>query len=265
MKNTLLLGLILMAFIGEAQIKRVSVRMSAGYPVMKDVVSDQNLVLMSPWYMGTSGSGSISNSVTRSIRTRFDEKMGLEFAGAFDYEISPKFFLSTGLGVSYLHFKKNYSLETSGPSSGTGLMSYYVPQQSTNRSVFGNGDTNTDGATLLYSTNEMGTTNLLYIQVPLLAGISLKKQKLFLRAGTTLAYSAYSSEIKVDANGEDYKDTNSDNLKNLIVNGTINATYYFSKKIGAEVSLNRSLNSLYKSDKINYTTISLGITYALSL
>ncbi len=279
MKNIVLLALMLLGFASEAQIKRYSFRVAANYPLIKDVTTSDVMTLTTPWYMGTSGSNPINYTAETTIRQSFNGRMGFDASGNIDYAVSKKFFLTTGLTISYLRFKQIITIEGLGTSqslteipaiSGGIIGDFYG--SITFRNTGGN--IVTQPAQLTQS-DKLGETTTLYLQTPVLVGVSLLKDKLLIRGGVTFSFLLNATRYKSQSsyNGtafvsSDYKDNTKEGYTDVMASGTVQATYLITKRIGVDFSFNKYFTSIYsntdQSKKAKYNVLSLGLSYNLS-
>jgi hypothetical protein len=121
--------------------------------------------------------------------------------------------------------------------------------------------------------DNLGKTDLVYVHVPLMAGISLLKDKLLVRAGTTLSTLVYASEYESRYNASDnvfyeYRSTGKENYNQLLAGVTLNATYYIIPGLGIDISANKSLTPIYdldddETEKAKMTLLSLGLCYSI--
>src|SRR5688572_17296984 len=111
MKKSLLLAFIFVGFVSEAQIKRYSFKVAANYPLIEDVKTSHDIatgVPTSPWY------GYQTSKVKASVKQTFESHMGFDASGNIDYSFSNRFFITTGLSVSYLRYKQKVTIEDLG-------------------------------------------------------------------------------------------------------------------------------------------------------
>lgn len=278
MKNTVLLALMLLGFASEAQIKHYSFKVAANYPLIKDVTTSDVMTLTQPWYMGTSGSNSIIYTARTTIRQSFNEHMGIDASGNIDYAVSKKFFLTTGLTVSYLRFKQIITIESLGTSQSlteipaTGSITGHPYGSITFHDTEGKIVTQ---PALLTQSDKLGETTTLYLQTPVLVGVSLLKDKLLIRGGATFSFllnaTSYKSQSSYDGTAfvlSDYKDNTKEGYTDVMSSGTVQATYLITKRIGVDFSFNKYFTSIYsnndQSKKAKYNVLSLGLNYHLS-
>ena len=102
MKKFLILGGFLIVITGQAQIKNLSIQAGLNYPLIKDVERDHEItnLLILP------SSGFNSTVITAGVKESFSSKLGFQLGGQFDYDVSRKFFLTSGVSVSYVRFQR---------------------------------------------------------------------------------------------------------------------------------------------------------------
>lgn len=267
MRNTLLLLFILTSLVVNAQIKRIVLKAGANRPFINDVSNTFTFVSVMPTPFGYSNSVSVS-----TYHEHYDEKIGADIGGSIDYTIWRKLFVGTGLSVSYNRFQRDGMIAgldnfASGntvlypTTSGTPIGSFYGPIVDPRFTV-------PQG-----KMDNLGKTDLVYAQVPLMAGISLFKDKLMVRAGTTLLTLVYASEYESRYSASDnvfyeHRSTSKDKYNRVLAGVTLNATYYIISGLGIDISANKSLTPIYDLDddgteKAKMTLLSLGLCYSI--
>src|SRR5688572_2108961 len=198
MKRSLLLFCMLSAWAAQAQVKNFSFKAGVNYPVIPTKTMETQIKTL-----GTPGYEGFSFINVGSISLSHESKPGIDLGGAVDYSISRKFFISTGLNLSYLRFKKRVKIERLGsddvfdgdfnPSTtvGTPMGSFYgsIIYRDANGNVVvdENGQPRTQ-ITSLRSTDDHGKTSTLYLQVPVLVGTTFFHHKLIVRGGISVSY-----------------------------------------------------------------------------
>ena len=263
MKNTLLLALIFISFISEGQIKRISLRGGANYTSIENTFVHEDAIMIAPQYTGPDGFQ--ADWVEAVFGQTFDSRAGAEFGAIFDCTIKGRFLVTTGLSMSLIRFQKKYpaiAMRTGGP---TGFLHSYVPKNSYYGEVYPSPYFYDVGPYMFFYDNEKtGETSIASVQVPVLLGVSLLKNKLLIHAGGTISLVAYSSEYKVKFNGDDFREKNPENISKVFTSATANITYMVTKKLGIDLTGNYSLQSIYKNAAVKTTVYSLGVSYSLS-
>lgn len=262
---------ILTSLAAHAQVKRITVKAGANRPFINDVTNTYTLVSVIPSPLG------YGNALTvATFNERYDEKIGADLAGSIDYTVWRKFFVSTGLGVNYTRFKRDGAV-VGLDDFASGNLGFY---SSTNPVKTGMPFGSIYGTTLeprltvsQEKLNNLGKTDLVYVHVPLMAGVSLLKDRFVVRAGTTLSTLVYASEYEARYNASNnllYEDrsTSKEKYNRLLAGITLNATYYVIPGLGIDVSANKSLTPIYDLDddgteKAKMTLLSLGLCYSI--
>lgn len=267
MRNTLLLFFILTSLAANAQVKRITLKAGANRPFINDVTNTFTLVSTNPSPLGN------GNAITvATFNERYDEKIGADFSGSMDYTVWRKVFVSTGLGVNYNRFKRDGMIVGLDDFASGNFGSYPIKSGVPIGSIYGT--TLEPRLTIPQGKmNNLGKTDLVYIHLPLMAGISLLKDKLLVRAGTTLSTLVYASEYESRYNASDnslyeHRSTSKEKYNQLLAGVTLNATYYIIPGLGIDISANKSLTPIYDLDdegteKAKMTLLSLGLCYAI--
>ncbi|MFD0999389.1 outer membrane beta-barrel protein [Ohtaekwangia kribbensis] len=271
MRNTLLLFFILTSLAVNAQVKRIVLKAGANRPFINDVTNTFTMVSVIPSPLG------YGNAITvATFNERYDEKIGADLAGSIDYTIWRKFFVSTGLGVNYTRFKRDGAVvgldDFANGNLGFYSSTYPIKTGVPIGSIYG--PTVDPRFTVSQGKlDNLGKTDLVYVQIPLMAGISLLQDKLMVRAGTTLSTLVYASEYESRYSASDnvfyeQRSTSKEKYNQLLAGITLNATYYIMPGLGIDVSANKSLTPIYDLDddgteKAKMTLLSLGLCYSI--
>ena len=279
MKKPLLLAFILIAFISEAQIQRYSFKAAANYPFIPDVKTSQDLAVGIPVSAGYG-----SYTVKATLKQTFESHVGFDVSGNVDYSVSNKFFITTGLSVSYLRFKQSFTVEDLGNAEaplefpvveGVGVPFGSIYGDIIFRDADGNASPTPTSPGLIKMSDKVGETTTLYLQAPVLAGTSLVKGKLLIRAGATFSVllnaTTYSSEITRNGTNlsvKDVKNNTREGYNEVLASATVQATYLVTKRIGIDLMANKYLSPIYsdsdQENKAKYNVMSLGLSYNLS-
>jgi hypothetical protein len=272
MRNTLLLLFILASLAASAQVKRIALKGGANRPFINDVTNTYTVTTGVPSGTNLGGLGSISQT-SATYTERYEEKTGADILGSIDYTLWRKFFVGTGLGLNYIRFKRNGTVM----SLDNFIRGYNSPYPTTTGvpigSLYGSGTYQPRFIIPPTYSDNPGKTDLIYVQVPLMAGVSLLKDRLTVRAGATLSGLVYASEYKLryDASDNlyhDHRDTSKENFNRLLAGVALNVTYYVFPGLGIDIAANKSLTSIYDldddgTDKAKTTLLSLGLCYAI--
>ncbi len=141
---------------------------------------------------------------------------------------SEKFFLTTGLGISYLHYKRSISVGLPSQeyrAEMAGNVSTGVPMGSL-MIRDGNGNSLYDVNPVVISTPKAGQTSVIYLQVPVMAGTSFLDDRLFCQRGATLSWlltsSVYKPHYTPGKGIEEVKETSNESFSPLSVAATMN-------------------------------------------
>jgi len=282
MKRSLLLFYMLSTLITQAQVKNFSFKAGVNYPVIPTkTVETQITSLALPESSG------FSPITVGSISLVHESKPGIDLGGAFDYSISRKFFISTGLNLSYLRFKKLAKIEKlSGgqiesdfdlPTTvGMPMGSFYgsiIYRDANGNVVVGEPRPETEISSLR-STGDQGKTSTLYLQVPVLVGTTFLHDKLIVRAGISVSYllsaSQYVDRYSYENQSvESHKETSRDGYTAILASCTVTTTYKITRMLGVDLSMNQFLSPIYNqsgktSFKSKYSTLAFGLSYTLN-
>lgn len=270
MKKTLALSImVLLSIAGHGQIKRFTFGLAGNRPI---IPSEQNnsVKLNTP----VAYAGMSSSAFKGSVKEHFEGAVGMNFNGNVDYAFSEKFFLTSGLGVSYLHYKRSISI-------GLTQQEYRVDDIFPNTSVgqpmgsiqMSNADGNLyDANPAVISTPKAGQTSVIYLQVPMMAGTSFMDDKLLIRGGATLSWlmtsSVYKPHYTPGKGIEEIKETNNESFSPLSVAASMSISYAVLRKISIDVTAQQYFTPIYKTEfrsggSARYTVIGLGLSYVL--
>jgi Outer membrane protein beta-barrel domain len=271
--------------LAQAQLKNFSIHAGTNYPLIREnrETPNQQAVLVP-----TASGGSTITTNNSVLVEKFEEKAGFNLGTSFQVFESKKFFIETGASANYYRFKKSTLIESSsvlnplGPSwSGTvasaGNPFPLLPTTSYNNSNNGQVIVNQNGSPVTHTNIEaektpedLGKTNTVYFQVPVVVGRSFLKDRLVAKIGVSTNFLVFVSVYKDDllyATNTLIKDTSKDGFSHVMVNGTFQATYLITQNIGLDLSYQRSLNSIYSEhaiDKTFFNIFSLGASYHFS-
>jgi len=274
MKKSLLLVFIFIGVASKAQIQRYTFKAGANYAIIPDVTHTEEMELAIPPSVGYIA----TQTTTASFRQQYKERAGFDAGVSLDYGLSKKFFLTTGLSVSYLRFKQSMtitSLESNtvdmelptagGVIVGAPIGSIKFEDLDGNRSE-----------PLLITSDKNGETTTLYLQTPVLAGTTFFKNRLIVRGGATFSYLLNATTYKMTASYEggtfqalDVKVDSREGYTELLASATVQTTFLVTKRIGVDFSANKFLSPIYSgksssSDQAKYNTLALGVSYSLT-
>jgi hypothetical protein len=103
MKNFLIFAVLLTGIVCKAQIKNVSIRAGANYPLIRSIESRDNVATI-PIPAAT---GYVSSTISGiAVEESFSSKVGAQAGGSFDYYLAKRFFATTGIELTYLRYKR---------------------------------------------------------------------------------------------------------------------------------------------------------------
>jgi hypothetical protein len=110
----------------------------------------------------------------------------------------------------------------------------------------------------------------LYLSVPLMAGTSFLKGRLLIRTGATLSYLINASQYittysMATGTTTEHKENSTNGYRSFLAGAAIQSTYRVTKYLGVDISYQHSLTPIYTEKKSRYNTLSLGLSYNLSL
>ena len=293
----LALSLFLLSFQSFAQIRSISIGGGVNCPFFKEVVHKPKAVPPAIPSM----SGAITYTGVGRVKETYEAHPGVDLAGRIDYELSPHVFISSGLSASYLRFKYSpiivlqpYTNPTSlYPVREDGLIIYPVREggQIIHDSIY-----QLPVGEPVSGSDRVGETTTLYLQLPLLAGTSLCKDKLILRAGINVGILLRATAIRqvytlsgfefptnpirwtpdsIVANTiprdigfslEEVKDTDTGNFKKIQGSLLIQGSYLITRHISLDFTAQQFLTPIYETHyqdnkKSRYATLSLGVSY----
>jgi hypothetical protein len=279
MKKVLLLALPMafLSFVTAAQIKNLAIGFSVNKALIPEVSNDHKLEsqLSSP-YAGYSA----FYSTFATVRQSFDEKAGFNLKGSFDYGISKKFFLTTGLTVSYSRYRMRNIVDALQPiqpnvdfrdNSLNPPSPYYGYQVgSPYGNIYQGGYRYTDLNPPVITINdseskEIGKTTFISLQVPMLVGTSFLKNKLSTRIGAVTSFILHASTYQWEALKAEKK-TSTNDFTPVSAGAMLQANYNFTSRISVEISGQHFFNSLYKNpegEKAKLNLFSAGLSYKL--
>lgn len=269
MKNALLIAFILTAISSPAQIKRIVFKVAANHPFIAE--QEESVLMTIP--VPLASVGYTAYTLKNGLSEHYDGKVGFDLGGGIDYAVGQRFFFHTGLNASYLRYKKMVKVHAIDGMETLPLpVGPAVPGKPFGEIVGGGTRPHTIGTTA----ENLGETTTLYMQVPVMFGASVARNKLLFRAGTTLSLLArattYRSLFVFNANGvtlSEYQDKTTDGYTSFLVAATAHATYMVTGHVGIDITASKFLTPIYTSEqrsagKAKYAVISLGVSYSIA-
>ena len=103
LKKYLILSCFLIGMTCEAQIKNFSFHGSANYPIIKTVETDHQPITLPI----AGATGYASYVIPVGVRESYASKVGFEIGSRFDYHLTSKFFITSGLSINHIRYQKN--------------------------------------------------------------------------------------------------------------------------------------------------------------
>jgi hypothetical protein len=220
--------------------------------------------------------GTSNVSVTESFR----EKAGFQIGGKVDYEITPKFFITTSLNLQHLRYKRSVNVDLGSSSAIVVVM----PGDFVHRPmgvIYGFPVTrDPDSGTLLlhpevtYSkpSDKLGNTELYYLQMPVTAGTYLSRKRLVVRGGllfSQLISARVQKQSYSYSTGVSEKMENSDDdFTTLSCGAILEISCMLVKNITVDLSVSRNFNAIYigpeKYSETKLSSLSAGLSYRFS-
>jgi hypothetical protein len=250
--------LILLLFINSfsfGQLKRFSFQIAGNYPLIANQVVNENISL----FRHTSSGSLTSTDYFSSIREKYEGYMGINVKGFIDYQIFNKIFISGGLTIDYLRFKRSTVYESS--DDGISIQPAVLPPTgelplTTANVFFSQGSRMED--------KRAGESTATYVQIPVLMGTSFFGDKLQLKAGSSIALLAKGTLYKSSTG---YKDESADGFNNCLFNGLVDVSWQI-KSIGINLNYQRSFSSIYDKEQSigrpKFNILSLGVSYSIA-
>ena len=284
MKQLLPLLFLLSASVAFGQLKNFSFSLSANYPLIGDVIENNNeIVALVPATGYTRYWANVGN-----LRESYDTKPGINFSVDFQAYEFGKYFIRTGLELQYYRYQRSITVEgiiqdqVTFPVSihpNVTVGSSYGVITAIQRDPEGNilvdsvtGFLNMGSVEPLQSNPNLGKTTSLYLQVPVTIGRKFMRDRLIISAGTVASFIVRATEVKEEfsvASGiHEYTDKSTEGFNAFLLGGVANVTYFLHKQIGLKLSYQRYFNPIYKSDyqaagKTYFNILSAGVTFQL--
>jgi hypothetical protein len=274
LKKYLILSCILIGMTCEAQVKNFSFHGSANYPIIKTVETDlQPVALTIPAATG------YSSYVTQvNVRESFSSKVGFEIGSRFDYSVTSKFFITSGLSVSHIRFKRTEEISLLSPDIQFHNLPTTVGQPF--GSVYGTitwrdaqGNVILNPPSLPQKSENIGNTTTWSVLTPVIIGTSFLNKKLEVRTGALFSYLLRATQTKEQYTAStysmsEYKDSSKDGFSEFQVGITVQTSYLFGRHIGIDFAAQKFFTPIYTSteqfgDEPKYNLLTLGLSYHL--
>jgi len=273
LKKYLILSFFLIGITCEAQIKNFSFHGSANYPIIKTVETDHQSITL-PMAGAT---GYTSFVIPVGVRESYVSMVGFDIGSRFDYHITSKFFITSGLSINLIRYKRTVEVSQLSPDIQFRNLPATVGQPF--GSFYGSfairddqGNVILNPTSPLQKSGDAGNTTTLSLQVPVLIGTSFLNKKLEVRTGALFSYLLYATQTKQQYTPStqslsEYKDSSKDGFNEFQVGVTIQTTYLFGR-IGVDFAAQKFFTPIYKSNEefggeAKYNVLSLGLSYHL--
>ena len=181
----------------QAQITKLSFYISGNYPIINEVETKQRTMPV-PIAAAT---GYSSYVTPFRIKESFTPKVGFDVGSRFDYPITPKFFVISGISLGYLRFQRTVELSQISPDIQFHNLPATVGQPF--GSLYGSftwrdpqGNVVLNPPLLPQRSENIGNTATLSIQAPVMIGTNFPNEKLEVRTGALFSYLLHASETK---------------------------------------------------------------------
>lgn len=285
MKRLVLPLLFCVAAQANAQVNNFKIQAGINHTWIKE--NRENPELTGPQIPMASG-GSYYTTNPGILVEEFESKPGFHVGTTFAIFQTKIFFIETGVSAQYFNYKKSTLVEglpaqTKFPTLDGRVTSIvgnpfpYLSTSSYNPSSNGQVIIGTNGQPIIDGvevpefpkpSSDLGITKTLYVQIPVMIGKALLKDKLIVKTGISTDVLVYASVYKYKNDWgvaqELIKDTSKDEFNNVLLTGRLQATYVFYKHIGIDLSYQYSFSSTYKNNEIgksNYNNLSVGVSY----
>lgn len=210
-----------------------------------------------------------------SLKYTYEAKPGFEAGAAFDYPLGKRFYITSGLDVSLIRYKsvaKAKNISMADPIVGSDLYGGIVgtPFGAIQAGRDLDHERIPDSPSIRIeddNENKLGNTSLVFINVPLLIGTNILKDKAFVRAGLTGSFIAHASTWQWRQTLSRYsieRDNNAaDNFNRISASATLQAGLNITSNLALQLSGQYFVRPLYKEGDQRMTTASAGLVYKL--
>lgn len=269
-----------------SQFKNISIHAGANQTFIPSVETKSTFTLEIP-YSSSYGYYAYTDK-PGSIKESFKGETGFNIGGRTDITLSKKFFLTTGLNIQYLRFKRSTQLILNENNSDSPLIlpgNFKIYDEGVNiGSTFGSinywgadGEftpripVGEENIIVIGNTDNMGKTTALYLELPVLIGTTMLKNKISIRGGLNFSYLLTATEYQLEYSMnviDDRKVSTRDGYTKLLASGMMMLSYHPIKKLSIDFSGNTYLSPIFDttnspSKKAKYNTLSLDVSYTL--
>lgn len=262
----------LAVFTCQARVKNFSVHIGASLPVLPGNETTDELIAIP--IAAASGYSYVTSSV--SLKESFAERRGFEMRGQFDYKITSKLYMTCGLSLHYVQFRRTMQVtRISGAFETITILPPNVITGTPFGTIFSGSDRDSNGNIIvnpgltLEQPKNLGSTTAFSMQLPILVGTSILNNKLQVRTGPVFSYLLRSTEVRQTySNGviSEYKDSSKDSFNEFQAGVALQTAYLVSPRIGIDLGAQKFFTSIYKSSELaggstRYNFVSLGLCY----
>jgi hypothetical protein len=233
----------------------------------------------------SSGYGATTFTNTGTIREKYDNKAGFYVSGRVTIKPSSTFFITTGIGIQSVRYERSVTIENLGNETivpvlptrtvGSPFSSFFTIIRADDNVVVDENRLPVTSEPLFHKPN--GSVTNTFIQVPILAGTSLLKNKLAVRAGACVSYLTYASNYKQNLTWSyqdqyptfcESKEQANDDFTTLSAGVVTEVSYAAGKHFTIDFSFQKNFNALYaeasrSGGKAKLNLLSLGIGYSI--
>ncbi|MBX2964352.1 MAG: outer membrane beta-barrel protein [Cyclobacteriaceae bacterium] len=280
MKTNLIFLLLLISPTVFGQLKNVSFQFAGNYPIIGTETNSSIPVVPDP------ATGYTTTTLSYKVEESFAGRPGFDLNVNADVHQFNKFFIRTGLGISFIRFKRTITVTSAFQSIPTGFFLLPgIPSQYGNL-IGGNYLTRDEqgnivrlpDAPLLFPQPDpkIGETTTLYLSLPVVIGRNFVKDRLQVKTGIVPAILMHATEIKLPAysftqptTSNYQKDSSGDGFNSLLLNLTFETSFKITKRWGTQLGALYSFSSIYDDgksvgEKVNYAVVNAGICYHLN-
>lgn len=212
---------------------------------------------------------------TMIITENYEEKAGGSLTFDVAYHISKNLYVSSGIGARLINFKRTIKAERPDVNSfhtftnydskeGYAIFDYYK-QTNAYYAYYLNND---DNIFINYSDN-LGTTSIMYFNLPVKLGYEFLNKRLAVDAGLMTSFVVYSQQSILKADYQqivEYDDKSSTGLNNTLFAVEAGISYKLVQNLYFTTQFSKYLNAIYDTDyqeagKAKYNLITAGIRY----
>jgi hypothetical protein len=258
------------------QFKNLSIHASVNIPSIGSVSTSNE-----PNYEVPSSAGFLAyRPESWTLEESFKTKPGFSFGSKIDFQLKNSFFLTSGLTISYARYQRTVEIkELSLQSVDQGSISDVIPGTPMG-SFYGSLFTPDPGRIPYVPSNDIGKTNQLFAEIPIMIGRSFLNDKLRISIGAATSFLMYASYYRQNLyNSPSYSSTSpyykvekvSDRepFNKIAFSGMLETSYQIVSKVSLNVSAQKFFTPIYHKDyqyggKAQISLFSFGVGYLLN-